>query len=113
MKFKYVPGMRPTPMLMYYKEVNEKVFNEENLNEDSKIYKKGEFTQKFNHIWNMGSYFIYDDNQEIISYRITNNYNFLWLLRVINQEIIVEFNQDFVKENQDFFKEISEELITV
>lgn len=108
MKFKYVPGMRPTPMLMYQKEVNINIFNE-----DWNSFKSGEFTTKLNHIWNMGSYIIYDDNLDVVSYRISNVHNFLWLLRVINKELTIIFKEDFIKDNQDFIKEVSEELITI
>ena len=38
MKFKYMPGMRPTPMLMYQTVQNNDVFNE-NLN----AFKQGEY----------------------------------------------------------------------
>ncbi|MGL6124913.1 MAG: hypothetical protein ACRC1F_00275 [Metamycoplasmataceae bacterium] len=108
MKLKYVPGMRPTPMLMYQNTPNFDSFNE-----DENRYKKGNYTPKENHMWNMGSYLIYNENLEIISYRIANPYNFLWLLRVINKEITVEFDDIFIKENEKFLIETSEELISM
>jgi hypothetical protein len=45
MKFKYIPAVNPTPMLMYQMESNMMAFNgEEN------IYKKGDFVNGQNHI---------------------------------------------------------------
>ena len=108
MKFKYVPGMRPTPMLMYQTEPNQDVFD---LIEDS--FEKNGYFNEFNHMWNMGAYFIYNNDLEIISYRISNAHNFLWLLRALNKDIIIDFNDDFIEKNQDFIKEVSEELITM
>ena len=108
MKFKYIPGMRPTPMLMYQIEPNQEVFQ---VMEDS--FEKNNYIDEFNHMWNMGAYFIYNDDLEIISYRISNVHNFLWLLRALNKDITIEFNNDFIEKNQDFIKEVSEELITM
>lgn len=109
MKFKYIPGTRPTPMLMYYNEPNIGVFNvEENV-----VFKSGNYTNKENHIWNIGAYIIYNNKLEILSYRISNPHNFIWLLRIINKEITIDFNDDFVQENKKFLDEISEELITM
>ncbi|MGL5732574.1 MAG: hypothetical protein ACRCXE_00670 [Metamycoplasmataceae bacterium] len=95
-------------MLMYQTTPNKDVYNEL-----EKTFKKGIYTDNENHIWNIGAYIIYNDDLEITSYRISNEYNFLWLLRVLNKEIIVEFNDDFVKGNQKFFQEIHDELITM
>ncbi|MDK2819788.1 MAG: hypothetical protein KFW07_03050 [Mycoplasmataceae bacterium] len=108
MKFKYIPGMRPTPMLMYYQNIEKTSFNEQ-----QHIYKMGDFTEDFHHIWNMGSYFIYNDRLEIIAYRISNEYNFLWLLRILNKPIIINFNDDFIENYQNFFNEVKDELITM
>ncbi|MGL5205118.1 MAG: hypothetical protein ACRC63_02615 [Metamycoplasmataceae bacterium] len=108
MKLKYLPGMRPTPLLMYQNTPNENVFNEY-----GKSFIKGDYINKENHIWNIGAYIIYNNNLEILSYRIANPYNFIWLLRVINKEILVEFNDDFVKENQKFLEEVNGELISL
>ncbi|MGL5205434.1 MAG: hypothetical protein ACRC7B_00770 [Metamycoplasmataceae bacterium] len=108
MKLKYSPGIRPTPMLMYQNTPNKDVFDEfENG------FKMGNYIENYHHIWNIGAYIIYNDDLEIISYRISHEYNFLWLLRVINKAIIVEFNDDFVQKNQKFLTDISDELITM
>lgn len=108
MKFKYIPGTRPTPMLMYYKNVEKSSFDEE-----QHIYKMGNFVENFNHIWNMGSYIIYNDELELIAYRISNEYNFLWLLRILNKSIIIDFKPDFIESYQKFFSELEGELITM
>ncbi|MGL4251999.1 MAG: hypothetical protein ACRDCH_00945 [Metamycoplasmataceae bacterium] len=106
MKLKYIPGLRPTPMLMYQNIPNNDVFQA-----FESTFKKGNYTEDQNHIWNIGSYIIYNDHLEITAYRISNEYNFLWLLRVINKEIILELQDDFVKEHQKFLLEVSDELI--
>ncbi len=105
MKFVYKPGIRPIPMLMYYKELNENVFNEEH-----NAFKNGKFINEWNHIWNIGSYLIYNNNFDILAYRITDVYNFLWLLRTINKKIVIDFTNDFIENNQNFIKEVSGEL---
>lgn len=108
MKFKYIPGMRPTPMLMFQNHPNKDVFENE-----KDVFKKGEFVNNFHHMWNIGAYLIYNDKLEVISYRISNPHNFIWLLRIINQELTIEFEENFIKDNQNFLVEVSEELITM
>lgn len=97
--FCYIPGIYPTPMLMYYQKQNQEVFDNEEYN-----YSFGQYSKEHNHIWNIGAYIIYNDKNEIISYRIRSSEYFLWLLRVINKELIMKLDEKFVKENQDFFK---------
>ncbi len=106
MKYKYKPAINPTPMLMYQIESNQVVFNEEH-----NIFKKGEFVKDLNHIWNMGAYLIYNNESEIITYRISNPYNFLWLLRILNKEITIDLNDDFIERNLKFLEEAAKELV--
>lgn len=97
--FSYIPGIYPTPMLMYYQKPNKDFFVS-----DEYKYSFGEYIEGENHIWNIGAYIIYNDKNEIIGYKIQSPEYFLWLLRVINKELIMVFDEKFVKENQDFFK---------
>jgi hypothetical protein len=45
MKYKYIPAINPTPMLMYQVESNKMAFNEEH-----NIFKKGDFVNDLHHL---------------------------------------------------------------
>ncbi len=93
MKIKYIPGTYPVPMLMYYREVNKLTFEE--IKKYDPILIIGEFTNQYSHIWNMGSYIIYDDSSlEVKSSAIGNFANFVWLLRIIAKELVIEIDED-------------------
>jgi hypothetical protein len=83
------------------------------FNGEENIYKKGDFVNGQNHIWNMGAYLIYNNSSEIITYRISNPYNFLWLLRILNKEVTIELDQDFIEQNKKFLEEVTKELTSV
>lgn len=102
MKFKYMPGMRPTPMLMYQTVQNNDVFNE-NLN----AFKQGEYINNLNHMWNIGSYIIYDNDLKVVSYRISDVNNLLWLLRALNKEVVIDFDEDLILVNKKFIENLS------
>lgn len=94
MKLKYITGLRPTPMLMYYVKPEKTVFDEM-FSSDDVMIKKGKFVEKYNHIWNMGAYIIYDENTlEIISFIITNFSNFIYLLRTVNKPLIINIDEE-------------------
>lgn len=100
---------KPTPMLAYHNTPNINVFNDEYkyifnndfINDNSSI----------KHIWNMNAYIIYNEElKKVISYKFNEPEYFLWLLRIINLELEIIFNDDFVRENQDFFVNTMDEL---
>ena len=89
MKFKYIPGLRPVPMLAYYNEPNIKLFDDLNIG----------FNLNFNnnnkHYWNHNAYLIIDETNNLITHAIFNNFSYLiFLLRVINKDVIFEINND-------------------
>ncbi|MGL4343266.1 MAG: hypothetical protein ACRCRZ_01760 [Metamycoplasmataceae bacterium] len=98
-KFKYLEGLRPTPMLAFYNKVQKEEYD---LFQN---YQYGEFTSKFEHYWNIGSYIIVDKKEKkIIAYAIENANNFLWLLRVINMNLTFEASNDFYAKFNDVIK---------
>ena len=93
MKIKYVPGTYPVPMLMFYKESNKSSF--EDIKNNESILKIGDFTNGYSHIWNMGAYIIYDESSlEVKSLVISNFANFVWLLRTIAKELVIEICEE-------------------
>lgn len=98
-KYVYIPGLRPTPMLAYYTDIKEEIYNEEYKNS------YGDFTIEKNHMWNIGAYLIFDkETNKIISYKFNDVFHFIWLLRILNLPLEIKFNENFIKNNQDFFK---------
>lgn len=90
-KFRYVPGLYPVPMIMMWKEANQEVFNE--------IYKYqfGEWEDQNQCIWTLGAYLIYDE-EKIISYRFDDFSNLTWLLRSISKPLVIEIDKRIEKE---------------
>lgn len=93
-KLKYKPGTKPVPMLMYYKDVNQEVYNELSSSQDIKI-KQNEFSTNYNHIWNIGAYIIYDD-QKVTSCVCSEISNLIWLFRTISKPIIWEIDDSIL-----------------
>lgn len=89
-RYKYVIGLRPIPMLMMNSKPNESVFNEDYKNS------YGEWTNSNNTLWTIGAYIIYND-KEVISYRFNDLANLVWLLRKINKELIIYLNEEHKK----------------
>lgn len=112
MKMKYIPGMRPTPMLMYYTDPNKEVYLgqikdaqvELNLNTENL------FTTEHHHYWNPGSYIIFDDNYQVISHVISHFPNFLYLLRTINKPLNFTFNKMEVEKFKKDLDSLIDEL---
>lgn len=114
MKIRYIPGVRPTPMLMYYVQPEEKVYNEM-LNDGATLFKKGSYTTKMNHIWNMNAYIIYNNETFNIESVVINNFsNFVYLLRNMNKPLYIELNDkeyNILKTDiEDIFKDEFEVL---
>lgn len=92
MKLRYKTGLKPVPMLMYFTEVNEQAFNEM-LNSPQIKISKNAFSKDHNHIWNMGSYIIYND-QEVVSVVCEQISHMIWLFRTINKPIVFEVDEN-------------------
>ncbi|MGL5591532.1 MAG: hypothetical protein ACRDCF_02225 [Mycoplasmoidaceae bacterium] len=112
-KIKYIPGMRPVPMLALYNEKNMKVFDEikKNSNADRKLSFNQEYVDEHNHTWNHGSYIIYDDNLEVIAFTYEQLPTLFYILRSINKELIFEIDaideNEIKKELGDWINEVS------
>lgn len=88
--FKYKPALRPCPMLMYYDEPNNEVF--ESLKQDMQnslgFVSKDKFNPNKSHMWNHGAYLIYDKESLLIESIIFSDFALLiYLLRTLNKEM--------------------------
>lgn len=114
MKFRYVPGLRPTPMLMYYVQPEKNVYNEM-IKDQSNIITIGQYSPNLNHIWNMNSYIIYDDETLKISSVVINSFsNFIYLLRNMNKPLTIEIDDNtyniLTSYVEDIFKDEFEKI---
>lgn len=90
-KVKYIPGNRPTPMLMVYNEPNEQVYNA-NLKRMIDTYKilinNKSFNSSNKHYWNVGSYISFNEQTneaDLIAFEHFDT--FIFLLRAINKPL--------------------------
>ncbi len=114
MKFKYIPGERPTPMLAYNTEPNLNAFNECVRDMDGVYSVLPKYDRKHKHYWNMNAYLIIDEEKnEIIACAFIEFMYVIYLLRVINKEFILEFGQDIYDDNIDDFEALADELVLV
>lgn len=112
MRFKYIPGNHPTPMLAFYNEPNLNHFNE--LLNEMKINPKNKFNNDLIHFWNMNAYLIYNqENNEVVAYAFNDFFYLVYLLRVINRELIIEFNDEVYAWINKDLNEINDELIII
>lgn len=107
MIYKYIPGLRPTPMLAYYTEQNKEHFD--NLIEESNFLVKREFITEGRHYWNMNSYVIITTNI-VVSLAFVDFSTLLFLLRVINEEIFINLNDDEYLKVKDEINKLGGEL---
>lgn len=109
MKLKYIPGIRPTPMLMYYNEPNIECFNE--FKNEHDFNNNAEFSQNFKHYWNMNAYLIFDESTNIVKTMVFSVFIYVvYLLRVINKELVVEINDDIYQIIKKDLKDLQGEL---
>lgn len=91
LKFVYIPGMRPTPMLAVYDIPNLEVYNNTYTSmKDSldNIDIESNYSDSFKHFWNHGAYIIFDEtNLEIKSLLFSDFSLFIFLLRFINKSL--------------------------
>ncbi|MGL4617003.1 MAG: hypothetical protein ACRCUM_02085 [Mycoplasmoidaceae bacterium] len=112
-KIKYIPGIRPMPMIALYNEKNMKVFNQikKNSNANEKITFNQEYVDDCNHIWNHGSYIIYNDNLNVMAFVYEQLPTLFYALRSINKELIFEIDtiseNEIKKELGDWINEVS------
>lgn len=85
-KFKYVPGSYPLPMIMVNVKPNEQVYNEQYKTSFGKWNKEG------TSFWTIGSYMIVKD-KEISSYKYNEFANLVWLLRTLNKEVSIYIDE--------------------
>lgn len=90
-KVKYIPGNRPTPMLMVYNEPNEQVYNT-NIKRMIDTYKilinNKSFNSSNKHYWNVGSYISFNEQTneaDLIAFEHFDT--FIFLLRAINKPL--------------------------
>lgn len=90
-KVKYIPGNRPTPMLMVYNEPNEQVYNT-NIKRMIDTYKilinNRSFNSSNKHYWNVGSYISFNEQTneaDLIAFEHFDT--FIFLLRSINKPL--------------------------
>lgn len=113
MQFRYIPGIRPTPMLAIYDTPNFDVFaNIRNLmNQEIKVVNyESDFIDNFKHFWNHGAYIIFDESSlEIKSLVFSDFSNFIFLLRSINKALWFYVKESmrliFEKESKIFMDE--------
>lgn len=94
-KFEYFEGIRPTPMLMVWHDLNEEFHNElsKEMKEKFGIDFNLIWTKDYNHVWNDGCYIIFDaNNNKIISMAFNSDDRLLYLLRYINKNLWFDFN---------------------
>lgn len=98
MRFKYKPGLYPTPMLAYYDNVNLELFNQfSNKNQ--------KFVDNYKHMWNSGGYIIVNDQNEVVASSYDQFIYVVYLLRVLNKEVIITLK------NEDTIEEINKHLM--
>mgnify|MGYP006999718125 CR=1 FL=1 len=112
MKFKYIPGIRPTPMLMFYNEPNLEVYEGQIKDAQSELNLNFKNLYKIDdhHYWNNGVYIIFNDKYEVISHVISHFPNLLYLLRAINKPLIFEFNDNEIKIFKEDLDKLCDEL---
>ena len=104
--YTYIPAERPTPMLGYETSANENLFAKK---EDVK-FEFGKFNPNYQHIWNIGAYLIYDlDKKEVIAYQFSELSYLIWLLRIINQPLMIQFSETITREHSKLFTNNSDQ----
>lgn len=111
MKFKYIPGERPCPMLAYNTEPSLNAFNEY-VRDMAEIYDRvPKYDRKHTHIWNMNAYIIYDEEtNEVLACAFLEFIYVIYLLRALNKPLTMNFDQDVYDDNIDDFEVLTDEL---
>lgn len=110
----YVPGIRPTPLLMVWHDKNSNFYYEllKNMHKNFDLKLNLEFDENNEHVWNDGCYIVYDKAaNKIKSLAFESEDRFLFLLRFINKPITLEI--DSINDYHIFknlFKTISDEI---
>ncbi|KFB07498.1 sugar phosphate isomerase family [Malacoplasma iowae] len=90
-KVKYIPGNRPTPMLMLYNEPNEQVYsaNVKRMIDTYKILINNKsFNSSNKHFWNIGSYVSFNEQTNEVDLIAFEHFDTLiFLLRAINRPL--------------------------
>lgn len=110
----YIPGMRPTPLLMYETYPNNKVYDQMVL-DMIEVYKTNMNARIFNysktHMWNIGAYLSYDeDTNEIILFAFSDFSNMIYLLRQINKPLKITISKENYKFIIDPLKDLVDEI---
>lgn len=96
-KFSYIPGIRPTPMIMVWHEKNKSFFKDlqKEMLISFDVGWKPIWTDNYMHLWNDGAYIIYNpDNYEIITFVYRSEDRLLFLLRYINKPLFFLFSSE-------------------
>lgn len=105
LNFVYKPSERPVPMLAYQTEVNQQVFDQD----QNYQVKYQSFNGDYQHIWNHNAYLIYDqDLKTVIAYRFEELSYLVWLLRIINQPLKIQFDETTYQDNLRIFNDEDE-----
>ncbi|MGL4647347.1 MAG: hypothetical protein ACRCVI_01320 [Mycoplasmoidaceae bacterium] len=109
-KLKYLPGIRPTPMLVVFNDHNLQAFEDIKNECLSPLDFKRTFINDFHHLWNPNAYLIYNDQNEILAFVYTNIAYLFYLLRSLNKPLMLEINANDLealkKEFQDWIEEL-------
>ena len=106
LSYTYLPAERPTPMLGYETNANEDLF----VKKEGVKFEFGEFNSNYQHIWNIGAYLIYNlTKKEVIAYQFGELSYLIWLLRIINQPLKIQFLESVIKENPKLFTNNSDQ----
>lgn len=114
MKFRYCPGNYPTPMLAYYTEPNLEVFKEYlgAMSDTYNIIPK--YIEGNKHYWNMNAYVIVNEQMnEVLSFSFIEFIYIIYLLRVINKELIINIDDVIYEANKSDFEALSTELVLI
>ncbi len=94
MKFRYVPGNYPVPMLAIEVKANADVFNSMIQEPDFIFKSEDQFTPKYKHAFNMNAYIIYDENEcKVIAIRTTSFPHLVYLFRSLGKPFEFELEE--------------------
>lgn len=97
-KVEYNPGLRPTPMLMYYTDPNKEVYNEtvQGMIQTYKfVINNKQFNTSNSHYWNMGAYVSFNEQTNEVDLISFSNFSTLvFLLRAINKPLYFYVKKD-------------------
>lgn len=90
-KLSYIPGFRPTPLLMVWYDVNKKFYDDLVQEMEQNLFIKftnSAFDEQVNHIWNDSCYMVYNpDSLSIRALAFSSIEKLIYLLRHVNKNL--------------------------